>query len=184
MRRLLTTACVLTAALLAVPQGAEAQAEAAARDGFFIGFGLGGGSFGCSECSNRESGFAGHLKLGGTVSPQLLLGAESSVWTKEMEGGVRFTHANLSALAQFYPSVAAGFFLRGGIGISTLEVSASDGGVSVSASDTGLGLSAGLGYDIRVGQNFSISPYGTFDWGNFDGGSANNFQLGIGVTWH
>ena len=97
MRRLVTTACVLTAALLVVPQGAEAQVDTAARDGFFIGFGLGGGSFGCSDCGSRESGFAGHLKLGGTVSPQLLLGAESSAWTKE-EGGARLTHGLLELL--------------------------------------------------------------------------------------
>jgi len=183
MRRLATIACVLLAGLVTVPQGADAQIDTAARDGFFIGFGIGGGTFGCCECGTRESGVAGHLKLGGTLSPQLLLGAESSAWTKE-EGGARLTHANLSALLQFYPAVTSGFFVRGGIGISTLEASASQGGLSVSARETGLGLSAGLGYDIRVGQNFSISPYGTFDWGNFDGGSANHFQLGLGVTWH
>ncbi len=41
-----------------------------------------------------------------------------------------------------------------------------------------------LGYDIRLGTNFSLSPYGLFAWGDFDGGSANHGQLGLGVTWH
>lgn len=178
MRRLVMS-LVLAAALVAVPQNAHAQA----RDGFFIGLGIGGGSFGCSGCVDRQSGVSGHLKLGTTLNQQLLLGVESTAWTKE-ESGARMTHANLSAIAQFYPAPASGFFLKGGIGVSTLEASASGGGFSFSARETGLGLTAGLGYDVRVGNAFSVSPYGTFGWGNFEGGSANTFQLGLGVTWH
>lgn len=183
MRRIVTTAWVLVAALVAVPQSAFAQTNAPTRDGFFIGLGLGGGSFGCTDCGDRQSGISGHLKLGSAVSEQLLLGVESTAWTKE-ELGARLTHANVSAMAQFYPSAANGFFLKGGIGVSTLEVSASGGGVSVSGRETGLGLTAGLGYDVRVGGNFSVSPYGAFGWGDHEGGTANTFQLGLGVTWH
>lgn len=73
-----------------------------------------------------------------------------------------------------------GFFLKGGLGFSRLEISG--GGVSVS--DQGLGLTAGLGYDVRLGTNFSLSPYLRFVWGHFEGGSANHGQLGLGVTWH
>jgi hypothetical protein len=182
MRRLVTTVGLLLAALVAVPQVAHAQATPA-RDGFFIGFGLGGGSFGCSGCGDRQSGVGGHLKLGTTLNPQLLLGVESSAWTKE-EGGARMTHANLSAMVQFYPAATSGFFVRGGLGFSRLEVSASEGGFSFSAGQTGPGLTAGLGYDIRVADNLSVSPYGGFGWGHFDGGSANSFQLGLGLTWH
>lgn len=182
MRRFATMTGLLIAALVAVPQDADAQVSPA-RDGFFIGVGLGGGSFGCSTCPDRQSGVSGHLKLGTTMSDQLLLGVESSAWTKE-ETGARMTHANLSAMVQFYPVATNGFFVRGGLGVSRLEVSASGPGLSLSAGQTGLGLTAGLGYDVRVGSNFSISPYGTWGWGDFDGGSANTFQLGLGVTWH
>ena len=73
MRRIVTTALVLVAALVAVPQSADAQTNAPARDGFFIGLGLGGGSFGCTDCGDRQSGVSGHLKLGTAVSEQLLL---------------------------------------------------------------------------------------------------------------
>lgn len=179
----MVTVLSLMVALAALPQVAQAQGMAPTRDGFFIGLGLGGGSFGCTDCTDRQSGVTGHLKLGTSVSPQLLLGVESSAWTKE-EGGARLTHANVSAVAQFYPSAAAGFFLKGGVGVSRLEASATAFGITVSAGQTGLGLTAGLGYDMRVGNNFSVSPYGLFGWGNFDGGNANTFQLGLGVTWH
>jgi len=179
MYRTIGMALVMAAALIAAPQAADAQA----REGFFIGVGVGGGSFGCAECGDRQSGLSGQLNLGTAVSQQLLLGITSGAWTKE-EGGARLTHANVSAMAQFYPGAASGFFLKGGVGISTLTVGASAGGMSLSATETGLGLMAGLGYDVRVGSNFSVSPFGTFGWGNFEGSSANNFQLGLGATWH
>ncbi len=182
MPRTLTLFGIALAALAVLVEGVEAQ-QPQTRDGFYIGFGLGGGSFGCSDCTDRESGPAATLKLGGTLRPNLLVGADISGWTKE-EGGARVTHSNVVAALQFYPSTTGGFFLKGGIGVSRLEASASGGGFSFSASDDGLGLSAGLGYDIRLGSNFSLSPYGGFAWGNFEGGSANHVQLGLGVTWH
>lgn len=173
----------LFAVLVALPQGATAQGRPQTRQGFFIGFGLGGGSFGCAGCGSRETGAAGYLKFGGAVSPRLLIAGESSAWTKE-EGGARMSHANVSAIAQFYPSATSGFFLKGGLGVSRLEASVSGGGFSFSEGESGLGMTAGLGYDIRLGANFSLSPYGSLGWGSFDGGSANNVQLGLGVTWH
>lgn len=182
MRQSLILLAACAALLALVPNDAAAQ-NPQTREGFFIGFGLGGGSFGCEGCDERETGGAGHLKLGGAVSPTLLIGGESIVWTKE-EGGARITHANVGAFAQFYPSAANGFFLKGGVGFSRLEVSASGGGFSFSASESGLGLTAGLGYDFRLGTNFSLSPYMSLAWGDFEGGSANHGQLGLGVTWH
>lgn len=183
MRRSIVLCTTLALALAALPSEGRAQDRPQTREGFFIGFGIGGGSFGCETCGDRQSGVAGHLKLGGTIRPNVLLGVETNGWTKD-EGGARLTHSNISAIVQFYPAVTSGFFLKAGVGLSVLEASASGSGFSVSASDEGLGLTGGLGYDIRVGTNFSISPYGMFAWGNFDGGSANNGQLGVGVTWH
>ena len=60
---------------------------------------------------------------------------------------------------------------------------------------TGLGLQVGLGYDFRVGRNFSLSPFGNFlmSFGSdakFNGFSlgedfnTNLFQFGLGLTWH
>lgn len=170
-------------AILGVPHDATAQGRPQTREGFFIGFGLGAGSLGCEDCGDRETGGAGRLTIGGALSPQLLLAGESSAWTKE-EGGGRLTHANVSAIVQYYLSATSGFFLKGGVGLSQLRVSASGGGFSFSATEDGLGLTGGLGYDIRLGTNFSLTPYATYAWGNFDGGSANHFQGGLGATWH
>jgi len=46
------------------------------------------------------------------------------------------------------------------------------------------GLLGGLGYDVRVGKNLSITPVANYFRGAFDGGSANVLQLGVGVTSH
>lgn len=183
MRRLLPICGILVALLVAVPQSVHAQGRPQTREGFFIGFGFGGGWFGCEGCGDREASTAGHLKLGGTLRPNLLLGAESAAWTKS-EGGATLTHGSLSAILQYYPMVESGLFLKGGVGFSVLQASASGGGFSITASDEGLGMTAGLGYDLRVGTNFSVSPYSTYVWGDFDGGSADHIQVGLGVMWH
>jgi hypothetical protein len=182
MVRSIATLAVALLSVAALPTAADAQ-NPQTRQGFFIGLGIGAGSFGTEDGDGRETGGAGHVTLGGTLTPQLLLGGEFTGWTKE-EGGARVSHTNATAIVQFYPIVDAGFFLRGGIGSSTLSVSGSSGNVTISVDDTGLGATAGLGYDIRVGSSFSITPYGLFVWGNFEGGSANHFQGGLGVTWH
>jgi hypothetical protein len=176
---------VLGLALLSIaslPTGTEAQ-NPQTRQGFFIGLGIGAGSFGFEGGDGRETSGAAHITLGGTLTPQLLIGGEFTGWTKEEEGA-RVSHTNATAIVQFYPIVDGGFFLRGGIGGSTLSLSGTSGNVTISVDETALGATAGLGYDIRVGSNFSITPYGLFVWGNFEGGSASHFQGGLGVTWH
>lgn len=154
--------------------------EAPRRAGFWIGLGLGHGSLGCEDCGSREGGLSGNFRLGGTVSPKFLLGVESNGWYKE-ESGVTLTMANFSAVGVFYPSETGGFHLKGGLGISRIELSVSGFG---SESETGGGAILGLGYDAPVGRSFSLTPYLNFLGGNFDGGTANFWQIGLGVSWH
>jgi hypothetical protein len=63
------------------------------------------------------------------------------------------------------------------------------------ASGESFGLSAGVGYDIRVGRNISITPIADFLFGGsrdlqYQGatvvpGVGNNvFSVGLGVTFH
>ena len=166
---------------LGLPGQSSAQARPQVREGFFIGFGLGWGSLGCSDCNGeREGGLSGYLKLGGTVNDQLLLGFETNGWTKE-EDGVTLSQGNLSATGYFYPQPDKGFFVKGGLGLSTLDLKLSGLG---SGSETGFGLIGGLGWDARVGSNFSLTPYANFVYGSFDNGSTNVIQAGLGLTWH
>ena len=173
---------VLALATLSFATPAAAQ-HAQTREGFWAGVGAGWGSMGlsCDGCDgvDREGSYTGYLALGGTLRSNVLIGAEFNGWTKSQEGAtVRL--ANVSAAAYWYPMVQSGLFLKGGAGYSRL--SAEDG--IVSAADDGFGVLAGLGYDVRVGRTTSITPVANYFRGAFDGGSADVFQLGLGVTFH
>ena len=154
-------------------------AQAQSHEGFWVGFGLGAGSLGVADATDRSTGVVGYVKLGGTINERLLIGAESNAWTKD-ESGVSLTHTNFSAVAYFYPSTTNGFFLKGGLGWSRLSVGAG----SISAAENGGGAVLGLGYDVSVGDSWSITPVLNFNGGAFEGGNTNISELSVGVTWH
>jgi hypothetical protein len=173
---------VLAALVVALAPAASAQGHPQTRQGFWIGFGFGYGSlsYSCSSCSGSQGAVSGYLKMGGTVSPKLLIGGETDAWVKN-ESGTTFTASNASAAVYFYPSPATGLFLRGGVGYASL--SASSGGSSTSQS--GFGAVVGLGYDVRVRANTSITPVANFNWGRVASGLKQKvFQLAVGVTFH
>jgi hypothetical protein len=172
--------CALLAILLATTANAQ---QAQTRQGFWIGGGMGYGSMGlgCSSCAGvgREGSVTGYFKLGGTLRQNILLGVETNGWTKSAGTG-RVTMGNLSGAAYWYPMPAQGLFLKGGAGYSRLSV---DSGTST-ASDGGFGVLGGVGYDIRVGHNLSITPVANWYRGGFTGGSANVLDFGVGITSH
>lgn len=179
MRRLSAMIGVVLTLLVAAPDGVHAQDPP--RSGFFAGVGAGYGSFGCSTCGGRNSSPAGYVKLGVNLGARVRQGLEVSAWTKS-EAGNRITHGNLSVVVHLYPLVESGLFLKVGAGFSRLVVK--DAATDQTESDAGLGLTGGLGYDVPIGGGFSVTPYGSYQWGDFDGGRADHYQLGVGLTWH
>ena len=180
MRYVSRVAAVAALSLLLGVSVAAAQ-HPQTRQGFWIGFGLGYGTLGFScdgGCaSDRTGSFSGYLKMGGTISPKLLLGGESSGWTKS-EFGTTMTAGNASLAAYFYPMPAGGLFVKGGLGLSSLQISGAD-------AETGFGMTLGTGYDVRIGTNFSITPVLNFNWGKpATGLSQNVVQLAIGASFH
>jgi len=195
MRAMMRVAAGLAVALFVVAGPAAAQ-RPQVRHGFWIGFGFGYGSasLSCgSGCAFNDAakggGGTGFLKLGGTLSPKVLLGGDITVWVKDVSGTTE-SAGNVSFAAYFYPAPASGFFLKGGAGFGSFMLR--DGG---SAEANGVGLVAGLGYDIRVGRNISITPVGNFYFGS-DGDLKDSgtvlipsvkhtvFDLGLGITFH
>ena len=164
---------------LAIVASAEAQ-NAQVRQGFWISGGLGYGLLGCETCPDREGGVSGGLSLGGTISPRFLLGAGTTGWAKS-DAGETLTVGLLDARVRFYPSTRGGFFLTGGLGIGSVKGTSA---VFGTATETGVGMILGLGYDMRVSRNASITPY----WNGFamrnDVIDANVGQLGLAVTLH
>ncbi len=177
--RYITRGSAMVMALLVLGVSVASAQHPQTRKGFWIGFGFGYGSYTCTGCSST-GGASGYLKMGGTVGPHLLLGGESNGWTKS-ENGATLTTGNASFAAYYYPQPASGVFLRGGFGFSTVSVS---GGGS-SASQTGVGATAGVGYDLRVGVNTSITPVLNYVWGHPDTGfNQSIIQFALGVTFH
>ena len=173
----------LAAAALLVAVSTAAAQRPQTRQGFWISGGPAWGSLdlACSGCeTDRESGLTMLLAMGGTPRPGLLLGGQLEGWAKEI-GGVDLTVGHLSGVVYWYPRPAAGLFLKGGAGIAVYSV---DAGPLGDEEDSGLGLHAGVGYDIRVGRNLSITPAGCVFWGDFGGGDANVLHLGVSVTGH
>src|SRR6266513_1213053 len=100
----------------------------------------------------------------------------------------------ITASVYLYPATRSGFFVTGGLGLSTYHAN-----TFPSSDGTGLGLTAGAGYDIRVGRDVSLTPVvnlvygarGDFDVPASGGGLATArgwkqhvIDFGLGVTFH
>lgn len=172
----LVAVVALGASLAGVAQAQNAQT----RQGFWFSGGLGYGSLGCDGCGSREGGMSGGLSLGGTISPRFLLGVGTSGWTKS-EQGARLTVSELDARVRFYPSTTGGFFLTGGIGYGEMRASVSGFG---SATESGGGAILGMGYDIRIARNTSVTPYWNAYAMQNSNVDANVGQVGLAITLH
>lgn len=177
-------------AFTAVPLAAQ---NPQTREGFGISFGLGMGSAGasCDGCeSDRTSGGAGYLRIGGYLRPNLMLAGESHGFTNS-EDGIDETAGFYTFTALWHPSVESGLFIKGGIGFAA-DV-ATDGIDEMTFSAPGVVV--GVGYDFRVGRNFSLTPYlnamtsakAEIKYNDIATGvkaSMNIIQIGLGFTWH
>lgn len=149
------------------------------RQGFWIHFGMGYGSLGCEDC-DRAGGATGQLAMGGTISQKLQVGGASNVWVKS-EDGVSLTVGAVTATVRYYPIETGGFFLTGGLGYGTVEAELPTLGTHT---ETGFGALAGLGYDIRVGRNVSLTPYLNGFLISAGESRANVGHFGLALTIH
>lgn len=180
----------ITGLLLFTAAFSTAELEAQSRrQGFWIGFGLGAG-WNTSEAldDERPVGGAGYIRLGGTVSPNVLLGGEAIGWGRDLDGST-VTRGNTTFTVMYYPDPLGGFFLKGGVGASVISVSTQVLGATVTADKSGLGATGGLGFDLRLSDNWSITPAADFLFQAFDAGdnlSSTNtlFLLTVGFVRH
>jgi len=169
------------------------------REGFWIGFGGGYGSAlaSCDGCvgNTREGAPAAFLKLGGTVNQKLLFGFEFNLWSKDVEGDSLNFYIG-SATVTYYPWTSSGFFVKGGAGLAIVDTDVREGNrlTTVDLGD-GFGAIAGIGYDLRIRRNLSITPAVNFylGWpGDLKVGLepvARNYRfnvvdVSVGLTFH
>ena len=152
----------------------------------------------CTNCAAEEwnEGVAITLRAGGTVSRYVLLGGEFYGFRHTDDVAQETKLQGILAIAQWYPWLNLGGFLRTGIGVSNLNLYImTESGASTRADKTGLALSLGIGWDIRVSERFSITPLfnsyvnGVGDLEVEPAGTADDvlttlFTAGVAVTFH
>lgn len=178
--RVSLTAVVAAVAMLAMSPATSIAQDGGARDGFWANIGLGYGSLGQEEFNGRQGGEAVQLVVGGAVNDRLLVGASFNAWSR-LEDGFRIEAGFYGAIVRFYPSVADGFYLSGGLGVGTIGEDVSFAGPGTV---TGFGGLLGLGYDLRVGGNVNLTPFATGYLVGHPESDVDVIQLGLGVTIH
>ena len=159
-----------------------------AREGFWFNGGLGLGSYRahsgtCEDCDSNVSGLSGDLSLGGTFSDQLLLGGGSSGYYRSLENRETLRVGIVDARLRFYPIRASGLFLNGGVGIGTITTGVV-GFSSASRTEHGIAGVVGVGWDIRVRPNVSLTPFWNGIGVSTSSATASFGQLGLGITVH
>jgi opacity protein-like surface antigen len=176
-------AVVLGAALLA-------PVSPVAGQGFWAGLGLGTGmqQVGCDICrGDVNGGWTARLAMGGTLSRHVQLGAELHGWT-DKTNDIRFTYYSIMPAVYWFPSARIPYYMLGGVGLVAYR--ATDGNETMSTSS--MGLTVGLGYELRVSSSYAITPFVTYT-GSFlanlryertDIANArfSLFQVGVGFT--
>jgi hypothetical protein len=181
-------------------------AAAQERNGFWIGFDIGAGSLGTSASGTVGSVFsndrgwtgASGLGLGWTVNPHLLAGIELrsmgwNWWAAGMEG--ELFASNLSGILTYYPRATSGFYIKGGLGGTFLDMDVEGFGGPAGNSSRGLGFIAGTGYDLYWGRGFWFTPAVTFLYGQsgdvvFSGDSVirdwthNRLDFTVGIKFN
>jgi hypothetical protein len=161
---------------------AQRHAFPQTREGLWIGGGLGVGQLSVSTPAFEHwtgetmpsnalgSGFgvAGSFRIGGTLSPHLLVGLENNGWIGETSGAEVTPERSAelmgivsTATAYYYPSAQSGLFLKAGLGVLYLsgeafgESLAGDGQDDVRAYAPS--MLVGVGYDFRIGKKVSLT---------------------------
>jgi opacity protein-like surface antigen len=178
----------------------------AGRDSWYIGFGFGTGSgqftsdAGTTKFSDAMSSpvtLFGNFKVGGTLSPKLLLGFDLTFLRTDGKGTDPFLGSyssaiqvsNYDAMLTWFP-MERGLLLRGGAGLSNFRVEASVLGASGSDSVNGVNLTFGGGYAFWLGQSFNLTLNLDFSAQSYNSSKAgapskaSYLALWLGFDWY
>jgi len=155
------------------------------RQGWLVGFGVGGGAAAVTangNSSDREGGVAGSFRAGYAFQPQLSLELNSNGWSKE-ENGATLTFSVATAAVNYYPA-QTGLVLRGGIGFGSADATVRVNNVTITGTESGFGFTVGAGYEFRVTRTFALGPQVDFGWMTLDSFDANYVNLGLAFNWY
>jgi len=173
--------------------------------GFWWGFGLGGGwaTISCNGCAGgpRLSGSSFSIKLGGTPSPRVRLGAGLDFWYHELPTGTSQGLGALTLSLYYYPLSRSGLFVEAGVGTAAYTEDfvapvACGGAGCAGVVGGGWGLTLGVGYDERIGRTVSVMQRLAYTYGGVGnvkytdgspfatGWKQHALLIGLGVTLH
>lgn len=169
------------------------------RGSWYIGFGIGSGygwfQFPGESVSFNEM-FKGlstttltlNFKVGGTVSPYLLVGFDITSIRRQgtgegIDAAVQIN--NYDAMVTYFP-MKEGFFIRGGAGFAAAIQEVSVNGTSQIATASGMNILLGTGYafwllksfNLTLNADYSLQSYSKKS-GNPDSSQFINFYLGF-----
>ncbi|MCI0464536.1 MAG: autotransporter domain-containing protein [Gemmataceae bacterium] len=175
----------LSCFVLASP--AAAQRREVRHDGFWVAFGVGAGSNLTEGYSDARLGGAGYVRLGGTVSPRLLIGGEAMGWVRD-QNGTTWSQGNATATVLLYP-VRRGVYLKGGLGFASRSAQRSSGETTTTTTAGGFGATLGGGYDLQIGNNLFLTPnidflFQAVESEFFTATTGYLVLFTVGLTWH
>jgi len=187
MRRILASVIVGGVALASVVSPVRAGTHPPTRNGFMIGFGLGGGSLTVENADKREGGLAVNFRIGYSVRQDLVLHFEGSDWSRSFDeagGNVTWNFSVGTAALTWFPG-NNGFFVRGGVGFATASAELERDNLHISSDENGLGLLAAAGYEWRLSRKFALGPQVEYVYEDLDSlGSSNAVNGALAFNWY
>ena len=174
--------CLIAGGAMFLAASAQAQYPNT-HDGVYATFGLGYGSakVACDQCgdTSRTGNLTGFLNVGGALSQSILLGGEVTGWSKVTDSNDNLAVATANAVISWYPSTREGFFIKGGLGFGFIRGDKDTDQGLIFFDKAGVGYQLGLGYDIRIQRNLSVTAVA-----NFFGGSVGDIHAIRNVTFN
>jgi hypothetical protein len=127
---------VVVAVLVLLSSVLPSTARAQERKGFWFEVGAGVGFADISADNlegERDTGSVVHFELGWALNPKLLVGFELRGMAGNIEGDVTGSVfiSNASAIFTYYPRASSGFFVKGGVGGSFLDLAVEEQGTTL-----------------------------------------------------
>jgi hypothetical protein len=169
------------------------------RGPWYIGFGLGGGD-GSLELSDGTADFkdlvypgrttvAFNFRVGATMSPRLLLGFDGGFVSASSDSdgynsSVQLNYYDVGVM--FFP-MERGFYLRGGLGLSSVVQEVESPFTPFDYSARGFNVLGGIGYAFWLGRSFNLTlnldaQRHTFNEDNVESGTS--WSAWVGFDWY
>lgn len=174
--------------VLFVATSASAGSHPHDRNGFMIGFGVGGGNAGIEDGDDREWSAVGNFRIGYALRSDLVLHYEGSAWARQFDtvfGDVTWTFSTHTAALTYFPG-NTGLLLRGGVGLGAVNVELDSGNTNTESSETGFGFLLAAGYEWRLSRKFALGPHVEFDYQSYgeDVGWSDQISGVLDFNWY